>query len=91
MATTVRKYLTQDLNDDEKQSYLDYINGDNQADSWVEKALVRLEPLLLLELQCPTCNDWVGIRETGVCKCAKGHVCNDLVINSLNSLNNNKL
>lgn len=92
MAAIVRKYLTQDLSDDEKRSYLEYVRGDEQSTDWIEKALLRREPLLMLELQCQSeengevCGKWVSIRETGVCKCSDGHPCYDQVLEVLKNL-----
>jgi len=93
MAATVRKYLTQDLSDDEKRSYLEYvIKGDKSSTEWIGKALARRMPILTFELQCNTeeegiiCNEWVNIYETGVCKCNKGHSCYDQVLESIDNL-----
>ena len=89
MATSVRKYLTQDLSDEEKRSYIEYVRGDENYTDWIEKALIRREPLLLLELQCQhkendnICSAWVNISEKGVCKCSKGHSCYDQVLEKL--------
>jgi hypothetical protein len=87
MATKiVRQYITQDLSNEEKKSYLDYINGNEQSSDWIEKSLVRREPLLLLELTCSAllndsvCGKWVSIRENGSCFCPDGHDCLDVVL-----------
>ena len=93
MASIVRKYFTQDLTDNEKKSYIEYINGNDQSTDWIEKALIRREPLLLMELQCDKqtnhglCNQYVSIRETGICKCSKGHNCYDMVLTAIYNLN----
>ena len=80
----VRQYLTQDLNQEEKQSYLNYINGNELSTDWIEKASSRREPILLAELQC-ACGGWVNVSERGVCKCSNGHSCYNLVIQSIQS------
>lgn len=88
----VRKYFTQDLTYEEKKSYLEYINGNESSNEWIEKASVRREPLLLMELQCieqyedSPCGEWVSIRENGICKCSKGHNCYNVVIPAINQI-----
>lgn len=92
MSAIVRNYLTQDLTDDEKRSYLEYVRGNEKSTDWIEKALVRREPLLILELKCKSkengkfCDKWINIRETGVCKCSEGHECYDQVLDALKNL-----
>lgn len=86
---TVRNYLIQDLNKDEKQSYVKYINGDFNSVKWIEKTSERRDKLL--HLKCNKyynniyCNSWVSIEETGTCKCSNGHTCYDTVINAINN------
>lgn len=89
-ATLIRNYLTQDFSDEEKKSYFEYVNGDYNSTDWIPKASMRREPLLLKELKCSQegCCEWVGIRETGICKCSNGHKCYDLVIATINNLGN---
>ena len=82
----VRNYLIQDLNKEEKQSYVEYINGNINSTDWIEKTLERREKLLLLDLKCDSCDSWVSIEETGTCKCSNGHICYNLVINAINNL-----
>lgn len=88
----VRQYFTQDLTYDEKKSYFEYINGNETSTEWIEKASVRREPLLLMELQCnapyegSVCGAWVSIRENGICKCSNGHNCYDVVIPSIQKI-----
>lgn len=92
MSAIVRKYLTQDLSDDEKGSYLEYVRGNEKSTDWIEKALLRRDPLLMLELKCKSkengkvCDKWVSIRETGVCKCSDGHDCCEQVLEALKNL-----
>lgn len=92
MSVIVRKYLTQDLSEDEKRSYIEYIRGNENSTDWVEKALVRREGLLLVEPQCQHrenntfCSAWVNIRETGECRCSRGHLCYDQVLDALETL-----
>ena len=93
MAGLVRQYLTQDLNDDEKKTYINYIKGDKNSTDWIEKSIIRREPLLLLELQCITfidnevqCGEWVNINEYGVCKCNAGHLCYNVVLPIIKNL-----
>lgn len=92
-ANIIRKYITQDFDENDKHSYKSYINGNKQSTLWVEKALLRREPLLLLELTCEIpighnilCNGWVDIKETGTCKCSNGHYCYDQVIQVIASI-----
>ena len=92
MAAIVRKYLTQDLSEEEKKSYIEYVRGNENSIDWKEKALLRREPLLLMELQCQhkendsSCSAWVNIRETGVCRCSKGHLCYEQVLEVLKNI-----
>lgn len=92
MASIVQKYLTQDLSENEKKSYIEYINGNENSIDWIEKSLLRREPLLLLELQCKKktdkgiCNKWINIGETGVCICLNGHDCYDVILPVLKSI-----
>jgi len=92
MAAIVRKYLTQDLSEEEKKSYIEYVRGNENSTDWIEKALVRREPLLLMELQCQhkennsICSAWVSIRETGICRCNEGHLCYDQVLEALKNI-----
>jgi hypothetical protein len=94
MASIVRDYLTQDLNDIEKISYIRYVKyGDEKSTDWIEKTSARREPLLLLHLKCQhilydggPCNSWINIKETGVCKCTYGHDGYDVVLSILKKL-----
>lgn len=88
-SNVVRKYITQDFSDEEKKSYFAYIKGDMNSTDWIQKAYSRREPLLLMNLQCnrEDCNNWVSIRETGVCKCSNGHECYDVVIPAIEMIN----
>ena len=85
MSIKVRKYLTQDLNDDEKKSYIEYIKGDNSSNIWIEKASTRRDNIL--ELKCSECNEWVSVNEKGICKCKMGHFCYDVVHDKIKKLN----
>ena len=98
-STIVKNYLIQDLNDDEKQSYLEYADGNINSTEWIEKTLKRRNKLLKLDLKCTKyytigdsahnnirCDSWVSIEETGKCKCSNGHLCYNLVINAINNL-----
>jgi hypothetical protein len=96
----VRNYLIQDLDKDEKQSYVEYINGDFKSTKWIEKTSERRDKLLLLDLKCNKyyteggsapnniicCNSYVSIEETGICKCSNGHTCYAVVIDAINNL-----
>jgi hypothetical protein len=88
----VRQYFTQDLTHEEKKSYLSYINGNETSTEWIEKASVRREPLLLMELQClkphegSVCGSCVSIRENGLCKCSNGHTCYNVVIPAIQKI-----
>lgn len=86
------KYLIQDLNKEEKKSYKEYINGNEQSTDWMEKALDRREVLILKDIKCnkitgdKICKSYVNIHERGICKCSKGHICNKQVIDVINKL-----
>jgi len=91
----VRQYFTQDLSNDEKKSYLKYINGDKYSNDWIKKSLIRREPLLraLVDKKCNTimpeggiCNEWINAKENGICKCNYGHDCLDIVLCTIKSL-----
>ncbi len=88
------KYLIQDLNKEEKESYKEYINGNEYSTDWMEKALERREVLILKQIKCnkiagdKICKSDVKIHERGICKCNKGHICNKQVINEINKLTN---
>jgi hypothetical protein len=86
MSEEVKQYLIQDLNYNEETAYNKYINGDDKYCIWIEKASARRDKLLELELKCQECNNWVSIRETGVCECSKGHFCYDIVLNAIKKL-----
>ena len=85
-------YLTQDLDQDEKESYKEYINGNKQSTDWMEKSLERREVLILKQIYCSklvddnVCKLPVNIHEKGICKCNKGHICNNKVIDVINKL-----
>ena len=92
-STVVQKYLTQDLSSTETKSYLEYINGDKLSVEWIEKVYDRREPLLFANIKCTekltdgVCNDWVHIKETGVCMCVNNHKCYDVVIKAIEHIN----
>ena len=83
-AQEVRKYLTQDLSVEEKESYIKYIKGDIEYDDWVEKSLNRRESLL--NLRCKICSCYINVYQTGVCLCENNHKCYDVVINNIKIL-----
>ena len=91
-ANLVRQYITQDLSLDEKKSYLEYINGNENSIYWIDKCLRRREPLLLLELTCDyhigdsLCGKWVNISENGICKCSDGHESYDVVLQTIEKI-----
>ena len=68
-AKIVRQYFTQDLSNEEKKSYLSYINGNESSDCWIEKALLRREPLLVVleNIKCNICKEKVdNIRTNNI-------------------------
>jgi hypothetical protein len=95
MASKVRKYFTQDLTLNEMKSYTEYVNGNENSTDWIEKALARREPLLLMQLKCEEetiqgiCNEYVNIRETGICSCSKGHTCYNTVLRTIKQISSN--
>lgn len=86
------KYLTQDLDKEEKESYKEYINGNKKSTDWMEKSLERREVLILKQIKCnkitgdKICKSDVNIHERGICKCNKDHICNKQVISVINKL-----
>jgi hypothetical protein len=84
----VRQYITQDFSHEEKKSYLKYINGYKQSTDWIEKGNINLDLLLLLELNCSVCGQWVNFREDGICLCSTGHECYDVVLPAIKNLSN---
>lgn len=86
------KYLIQDLNKEEKESYKEYINGNKKSTDWMEKSLERREVLILKQIKCnkitgdKICKSDVNINERGICKCNKGHIGNKQVISVINKL-----
>jgi hypothetical protein len=92
MASIVRTYLIQDLSSTEMESYVSYINGDDESVEWVEKSLARREPLLILQPRCNfiidglECQGHISVRETGVCKCSQGHYCYNVIIEEINKI-----
>lgn len=75
----IRRYLAQDLTIDERRDYYHYLQGDQTRTSWIEKASLRRDDLIVTDLRCRICGDWVGIRETGRSQCSKGHRCEQCV------------
>lgn len=84
-AKRCRQYLTQDLSNNEKKSYLEYINGDESQTKWIEKANIRREPILLASLDCTTCQSPVSMRANGICRCTNGHECYDIILDFIDS------
>ena len=94
-ANFVIQYFTQDLSIEEKESYINYIKGYESDDIWMEKALMRREPLLvaLENITCGNgsdrvCNAWIDVRENGRCRCSKGHACYDVVLREIEKIMN---
>ena len=91
-SNNIIKYLTQDLDQNEKQSYNEYIKGNKKSVDWIEKSLQRREVLILKNIQCnkqmkeKICKSWVNIDEEGICKCNEGHINNKQVVNIINKL-----
>ena len=83
LSQPIRRYLTRDMSINEKYSYLNYINGDENSTEWLEKGLERREHLLHLQLTCDLCNSYISIRENGLSKCLNGHYCTEKVIDHL--------
>jgi hypothetical protein len=76
----VRQYITKHFSIEEKESYLEYINGNKESTDWIEKGLHQREPLINLQLTCSTCQGYVNIKENGYCTCSNGHKCYNVVI-----------
>jgi len=79
-SANVRKYLLQDLTNNEYESYLEYVKGNENRDEWIEKASERRELILTSNLICIFCNEWVDVRINGVCTCKNNHKCYNVVI-----------
>lgn len=78
----VQQYLIQDLDDFEKEKYLEYTLENNiNAFQWIEKSSKRRDELLQLDLICLICKKLnpIHITETGICKCSLGHNCIEYV------------
>ena len=69
---TVKEFLIRTLDEGELQSYLQYIGGDVKQTDWIEKVSEQRDYILAKELRCSTCNNYISIFETGVCKCSIG-------------------
>ena len=88
----IRRYLTQDLSFEEKESYLSYINGNHDSNRWIEKSSIRRDYLLSLNIKCTTplegniCGSFIDVFENGICTCNRGHNCNDPVLAVIQSL-----
>ena len=86
------KYLTQDFDKKEKESYKKYINGKEKFNSWMKKSHDRREVLILKRIKCnkligdKICKSDVNIHERGICKCNEGHISNKQVISIINKL-----
>lgn len=85
-AKHVRQYITQDFSIKEKQSYIEYINGDKTSIDWIKKANIRRDQLLITELKCSECNSWINIKESGISQCANNHKCYDVVTQEIMKL-----
>jgi hypothetical protein len=86
-SSIIRNYLFGDLSNAEYKSYIKYINGKYNETYWVEKALIKREPLLNAELKCMECYSYIDVKITGVCKCFNGHKCYKEVISFIRELN----
>lgn len=75
MACLILEFLLQDCSSEERQQHYEYINGDQTQDGWIEKALVRREYLLSLQLRCyrADCNEHICIYENGKVSCNRRH------------------
>ena len=87
-AKIVRQYFTQDFSNEEKKSYLSYINGDESSDCWIEKALLRREHLLVVleNIKCNICKEFINVKENGISKCSNGHDCYDIVTQEIEKI-----
>ena len=81
----IRKYLLQDLNKDELNSYMLYIKGDENNTEWIEKVSLRRDVILLKNLTCKECGEYIHITERGICKCSLGHDCNKIILKHCNN------
>lgn len=79
MTNVVKQYLHQDLNDEEKKSYLRYRKGNTEYYDWIEKVSQRRDYILLKEPKCE-CGEWIHISEEGECRCINKHDCCNVII-----------
>jgi hypothetical protein len=90
MERSIRKYLTQDLNELEKYSYFKYvIEHKTDNTDWIEKTNRRRDILLEKDLICDViedntvCGSWININEKGKCTCSNNHSCSEIIYNSI--------
>lgn len=82
---SIKSYLLQDLNELEKVSYKNYINGKKNDTIWMEKSLNRRESIILKNPECH-CGSPINIDENGVCKCIKNHNCQKIILKLLKTI-----
>jgi hypothetical protein len=68
----VVNYLLSNSSETEINSYYNYINGNIEETSWMEKANDKREKLF--NLKCTECNSYINVYESGICKCNNGHL-----------------
>jgi hypothetical protein len=68
----VVNYLLSNSTQPEIISYYNYINGNTEETSWIEKANEKRENLF--NIKCSECKSYINVYETGVCKCNNGHL-----------------
>lgn len=83
----VRKFLTRNLNEQELDSYRDYVVNDNiNSTDWIYKTSVNRDYILSKNLSCNTCNTQIQIKETGKCSCVCGNantIIYDMIIEAI--------
>ena len=89
----VRYFLTQDMTGDEYLSYVRYLEGYEHEYEWIDKADARRDEIIALQMPCPAtdadgnqCRAYIGIRETGICRCVRGHDCTSVIAHRLDLL-----
>ena len=85
-SNVIKNFILLYCNEDEKKEYFDYIKGDKNKDSWIEKALIQREKIIIAQPICTRCSMSINIYENGYCYCINKHNCYDEITNIINSL-----
>lgn len=78
----INTFLLSTCNDSEKNSYIQYINGNISETQWIEKVSLQRDCILLKNLKC-SCGKYIHVNEKGRCYCDEKHSCENIVYNTL--------